>query len=83
MYQRFHKLFFKHSYTIAQPLSGTSSSLTTKLSKSTLESRLQVVFRSRLKVGLQRSISPVVHVLYVSLYTAVGTVKWRSQKRGK
>ena len=33
MYQRFDKLFFKHNYTIAQPLSGTFSSLTTLLSK--------------------------------------------------
>jgi hypothetical protein len=33
MYQRFDKLFFKHSYTIAHQLSGTFSSLTTDLSK--------------------------------------------------
>ena len=34
MYHRFDNLFFKHNYTITQPLSGTFSSLTTKLSKS-------------------------------------------------
>ncbi|MGI8977919.1 MAG: hypothetical protein ACR2FY_01700, partial [Pirellulaceae bacterium] len=36
MYHRFDKLFFKHSCTIAQPLNGTFSSLTTKLSKRSL-----------------------------------------------
>ena len=35
MYQRFYKLFFKYSYTIAKELSGTFSSLTTQLSKIT------------------------------------------------
>ena len=31
MYQRFYKLFFTNSYTIAQPLNGTLSSLTSRV----------------------------------------------------
>ena len=78
MYQRFDNLFFKHTYTIAQPLNGTFSSLTTELPKNTLESRLQPVFQFRLKAALQRTLhgrAQLRLVVYVSLVTGIGTVK--------
>src|SRR5690349_12567715 len=58
MYGRFYKLFFKHVYTIAHPLNGIFSSLTTKLSKRSLRpqpSENSVVPRDKV-MGVLRTI---------------------------